>query len=100
MLAGRTHETITKFASDIGLTQFLEGASDQLKAFPLWDPDFFSQGSGLHGLDTFIIQAVLIPKAIIVGIVGIVIFSIFFIFPWRIIPDTCLKKYKIYTKYH
>ena len=78
MLAGRT---INKLASDIGLTQLLEGASKQLKALPLWDPDFFSQGSGLHGLDTFIIQAILIPKAIIVGILGIVIFSIFFIFP-------------------
>ena len=81
MLAGRTQETINKLASDIGLTQLLEGASEQLKALPLWDPDFFSQGSGLHGLATFIIQAILIPKAIIVGILGIVIFSIFFIFP-------------------
>ena len=79
MLAGRTQETINKLASDIGLTQLW--ASEQLKALPLWDPDFFSQGSGLHGLDTFIIQAILIPKAIIVGILGIVIFSIFFIFP-------------------
>ena len=76
MLAGRTQETINKLASDIGLTQLW--ASEQLKALPLWVPDFFSQGSGLHGLDTFIIQAILIPKAIIVGILGIVIFSIFF----------------------
>merc|ERR1712079_583359 len=37
--AGRT---INKLASDIGLTQLLEGASKQLKALPLWDPDFFS----------------------------------------------------------
>ena len=98
MLAGRTQETINKLASDIGLTQLLEGASEQLKALPLWDPDFFSQGSGLHGLDTFIIQAILIPKAIIVGILGIVIFSIFFIFPWIWLPDTCLEKYKIQIK--